>query len=51
MALPGHKLGEGRRLILLENGDWELRNRENPAALLGLVVFPVLEYYQHHARL
>lgn len=52
MVLPGHKLGEGRtRLILLENGDWELRNRENPAALLGLVVFPVLEYYQHHGRL
>lgn len=51
MALPGYTLGEGRtRLILLENGDWELRNRENPAALLGLVVLPVLEYYQYHGR-
>lgn len=34
MALPGDKLGEGRtRLILMEGGDYNLRSRENPAAL------------------
>lgn len=52
MVSAGDKLEESRaELILLEDGDEDLRNRENPAALLGLATLSVLEHHQHHGRL
>lgn len=46
MVLVGDKLEESRvELILLEDGDEDLRNRENLVVLLGLAIFLVFEYY------
>lgn len=52
MSLPGDKTEEGRKLILLRDGDYqELRSRENPAALVWLPTVSVLDRSQHHRKL